>query len=70
MDAFMSGGVCTTQDDAYRYAKRKAIPRVNGSMLRLNGALLDFLMVSDHAAHLGVHAALSDPSSPTFEHPE
>ena len=70
MDAFMSGGVRTTPDDAYRYAKGEAIPHVDGSMLRLNGAPLDFLMVSDHAAYLGVHAALSDPSSPTFEHPE
>ena len=66
----MFGGVCTTLDDDYRYAKREAIPRVDGSMLRLKGAPLDFLMVSDHAAYLGVHAALSDPSSPAFEHPE
>ena len=56
----MSGGVRTTPDDAYRYAKGEAIPHVNVSMLRLNGAPLNFLMVSDHAAYLGVHAALSD----------
>ena len=70
MDAFMSGGVRTTPDDAYRYAKGEAIPHVDGSILRLSGAPLDFLMVSDHAAYLGVHAALSDPTSPTYEHPE
>ena len=39
-------------------------------MLRRGGAPLDFLMVSDHVVYLGVHAALSDPSSTTFEHPE
>ena len=70
MDAFMAGGVRTTPDDAYRYAKGEAIPHVDGSVLRLSGAPLDFLMVSDHAGYLGVHAALADASSPTFDHPD
>ena len=36
----MSGGVRTTPDDAYRYAKGEAITHVDGSMLQLNGAPL------------------------------
>jgi hypothetical protein len=70
MDAFMSGGVRTTPDDAYRYAKGEAIPHPDGSQLRISGPPLDFLMVSDHASYLGVHTALLDPTSPTYGHPE
>jgi hypothetical protein len=70
MDAFMAGGVRSTPDDAYRYAKGEAIPHPDGSQLRISGPPLDFLMVSDHAGYLGVHNALLDPTSPTFGHPE
>ena len=68
-DAFM-GTVRTTPDHAYRYAKGEAIPHPDGSMLRLTGAPLDFLAVTDHAEYLGVHAALLDPDSVTYGHPE
>jgi hypothetical protein len=70
MDAFMAGGVRTTPDDAYRYAKGEAIAHPDGSQLRISGPPLDFLMVSDHASYLGVHTALLDPTSPTYGHPE
>ena len=70
MDAFMAMGVRTTPDDAYDYAKGKAIPHTDGTMLRISGPPLDFLMVSDHAGYLGVHRALLDPTSPTYGHPD
>ena len=70
MDAFMAMGVRTTPDDAYDYAKGKAIPHTDGTMLQLSDAPLDFLMVSDHAEYLGVNRAQLDPTSPTHGHPD
>ena len=70
MDAFMAGAVRTTPDHAYDYAKGKPIPHPDGTMLRLSGPPLDFLMVSDHAAYLGANEALLDPASPTYGHAE
>ncbi len=70
MDAFMAGAVRTTPDHAYDYAKGGAIPHPDGTMLRISGPPLDFLMVSDHAAYLGANEALLDPTSPTYGHPE
>ena len=67
MDAFMAMNVRTTPDDAYDFAKGKAIPHPDGSMLQIAHAL-DFLMVSDHAEYLGVHRAQLDPTSPTYGH--
>ncbi len=67
-DAFM-GGVRTTPDQAYRYAKGEAIPNTNGSPIRLSGPPLDFLAVSDHAKYLGTHASLRLPGSLTYNHP-
>ncbi|MCZ6890553.1 MAG: DUF3604 domain-containing protein [Gammaproteobacteria bacterium] len=69
-DAYMGGNVRTTPDDAYRFAKGEVIDHPSGIPLRLSGPPLDFLAVTDHAAYLGVHAALSDPTSPTYNHPE
>ena len=67
-DAFM-GTVRTTPDDAYRFAKGEAIPHPSGESIRLSGAPLDFLAVTDHAEFLGALAALIDPSSATYGHP-
>ena len=67
MDAFMAMNVRTTPDDAYEFAKGKAIPHPDGSTLQISHAL-DFLMVSDHAEYLGVHQAQLDPTSPTYGH--
>ncbi len=66
-DAFM-GTVRTTPDDAYRFARGEAIPHPSGESIRLSGAPLDFLAVTDHAEYLGALAALIDPSSPTYGH--
>ena len=67
-DAFM-GTVRTTPDDAYRFARGEAIPHPSGESIRLSGAPLDFLAVTDHAEYLGALAALIDPASPTYGHP-
>ncbi len=68
-DAFM-GTVRTTPDHAYRYAKGEPILHPDGSTIRLSGAPLDFLAVTDHAEYLGVHAALLDPDSVSYGHPD
>jgi hypothetical protein len=70
MDAFAGGGVRTSPDMAYQYAKGRPIPHPNGTTIRLSGPPLDFLMIADHAIYLGVNAAQLDPTSPTFGHPE
>ena len=67
-DAFM-GTVRTTPDDAYRFARGEAIPHPSGESIRLSGAPLDFLAVTDHAEYLGALPALIDPDSPTYGHP-
>ena len=68
-DAF-TGNVRTTPDDAYLYAKGHPIAHPSGDAIRITGRPLDFLMVADHAEYLGIHAALLDPTSPTYGHPE
>lgn len=68
-DAFL-GSVRTTPDHAYRYARGEPIPHPSGETLRLSGAPLDFLAVTDHGEYLGVHAALIDPGSATYGHPD
>ena len=67
-DAFM-GTVRTTPDDAYRFARGEAIPHPSGESIRLSGAPLDFLAVTDHAEYLGALPALIDPDSSTYGHP-
>ncbi len=69
-DAFGAGNARTSPDAAYRYAKGEPIPHPNGTMIRLSGPPLDFLMIADHAAFLGANAAQLDPSSPTYGHPD
>ena len=68
-DAFR-GGVRTTPDDAYRYAKGEAIDHPSGERVRLSGPPLDFLAVTDHAEFLGAMRAMLDPASDTFDHPD
>ena len=68
-DAFMFN-VRTGPDDAYRYAKGEVIDHPMGDQLRIKGAPLDFLMVSDHARYLGVFAAQIEPEAPFYGHPD
>ena len=68
-DAFM-GSIRTTPDQAYLFAKGEPIPHPSGETVRLSGAPLDFLAVTDHAYYLGVHAFLIEPGSITYGHPD
>ena len=68
-DAFM-GSVRTTPDQAYLFAKGEPIPHPSGETIRISGAPLDFLAVTDHAYFLGVHAFLIEPGSLTYGHPD
>ncbi len=60
-DAFMFG-VRTNPDDAYRYARGEPLMHAGGYPIRLRGAPLDFLAVTDHAFYLGVFNAMGDPN--------
>ncbi len=68
-DAFM-GSVRTTPDQAYEFAKGAPIPHPSGENIRISGAPLDFLAVTDHAYFLGVHAFLIERGSLTYGHPD
>ena len=67
-DAFM-GGNRTSPDDAYEFAKGAPLKLPSGETVRISGAPLDFLAVTDHAEYLGIHASLLDPESPNYGHP-
>ena len=57
-DAFAMGNQILSPDDAYRYAKGETVVTHGGMKTRLRRPL-DFLVVSDHAANLGVMARLA-----------
>ncbi len=61
-DAFIFG-TRTTPDDAYEFAKGKAIEHPGGFELQLDRPL-DFLAVTDHANYLGMLEAMSQPDHP------
>ncbi|NWG45392.1 MAG: DUF3604 domain-containing protein [Alphaproteobacteria bacterium] len=61
--------VRTTPDDAYRYAKGEAIDLAGGSKIRISGAPLDFIAVTDHAEFLGVMPGANDPADPLSKTP-
>ncbi len=56
--------VRVTPDDAYRYAKGDAITHAAGYKIRLRGAPLDFIAVTDHAEYMGVLPGIADPDNP------
>ena len=60
-DAFLFGAR-NTPDDAYRYARGEALSHPSGYPIRLRGAPLDFLAVTDHAIYMGVFRAMGDPA--------
>lgn len=66
-DAFVFG-TRTGPDDAYEFAKGRAIKHPAGFDLKLDRPL-DFQGVSDHANYLGMLPAMLDPTSPAYEHP-
>ena len=67
-DAFIFN-VRTTPDDAYKYAKGEAIMHPAGFPIRLTGAPLDFIAVTDHALYLGILPAMADPNHPLSKVP-
>ena len=59
-DAFLFGARANP-DDAYRYAKGEPLTHPGGYPMRLRGAPLDFLSVTDHAFYMGVLDAMNNP---------
>ena len=66
-DAFIFG-TKADPDDAYEFAKGNAIQHPAGFELKLDRPL-DFQAVSDHGMYLGMLPAMTDPSSPAYDHP-
>ncbi len=67
-DAFIFGTVADA-NDAYRFAKGEAIQHPGGMALQLDRPL-DFQAVTDHGMYLGMVAAMTEPGSPAYGHPE
>lgn len=61
MDAFVIN-VRTNPDDAYRYARGEPLMHPGGYPIRLRGAPLDFMAVTEHAFYMGVLNAASNPN--------
>ncbi|MDP6374744.1 MAG: DUF3604 domain-containing protein [Pseudomonadales bacterium] len=59
-DASYIFNVRTNPDDAYDYAKGQPLKHTMGYDIRLRGASLDFMAVSDHATSMGVLNAMGD----------
>ncbi|MBW2267281.1 MAG: DUF3604 domain-containing protein [Deltaproteobacteria bacterium] len=57
-------GVRVTPEDAYRYARGQAIEHVSGRKIRLMGAPLDFVALTEHANYLGFSEWLEEGSDP------
>jgi hypothetical protein len=56
--------VRTDPNDAYRYAKGEPLQHAFGYPIRLRGAPLDFMAVTDHATYMGVLHAMGDANHP------
>jgi hypothetical protein len=66
-DAYLMG-TRRSPDDAYEFAKGKAIEHARGFPMQMKKPL-DFLAVSDHAVYLGMMRAIADAEGPYAEHP-
>ena len=66
-DAYMFS-TRATPDDAYAFAKGKALKHPLGQTYQLKRPL-DFMAVTDHAFYMGSMAKMSDPDHPLFQHP-
>ncbi len=62
-DAY-SFGARNGPDEAYAFAKGAPLRHPSGYPIRMQGAPLDFLAVTDHAEYLGNITALGDPDHP------
>lgn len=67
-DAYLFGTVAMP-DEAYAFARGASLEHPAGFTMQLDRPL-DFQAVADHATYLGMLPAMTDPSSPAFEHPE
>ena len=65
-DAYNSGAR-TGPDAAYAFAKGAPLRHPAGQTIRMRGAPLDFLAVTDHAEYLGNVTALGDSAGPSAE---
>ena len=65
-DAYNSGAR-TGPDAAYAFAKGAPLRHPAGQTIRMRGAPLDFLAVTDHAEYLGNVTALGDSADPSSE---
>jgi hypothetical protein len=61
-DAIAFMGTTRTPDDAYRFAKGKAIKTNDGRRVKINQPL-DFLAVTEHMRFLGALQSMTDPDS-------
>ena len=57
-------GARTGPDAAYAYAKGAPLRHPAGQTIRMRGAPLDFMAVTDHAEYMGNVAAIDDPVKP------
>ena len=57
-------GARTGPDAAYAYAKGAPLRHPAGQTIRMRGAPLDFMAVTDHAEYLGNVVAIDDPVNP------
>ena len=65
-DAYSYGGRAGP-DEAYEFAKGAALRHPSGQIIRMRGAPLDFLAVTDHAEYMGNVTALSSPDHPASD---
>ena len=61
--------VRASPDDAYRYARGEPLGHAQGYDVRLSGAPLDFVAVTDHSEYIGAIERANDPNDPLSKEP-